>query len=113
MASVIDFAPSPRSTDRPGRGPAVVVAFPVVVADRRWLSREAHRVRAGVSGATYRSIADVTRRRLLAAGLPAALAEAEAVAACQFVQDRVNLFHQIDRTGLSSSGLPIGPGCRA
>lgn len=114
MGALLDFLPAPRSAGRPETGAAQVFAFPVVVSDRRWLAREAHRIRAGVAGATYRSIADATRRRLLAAGVPATSAEAEVLSACQFVQDRVNLFHRLDATGLLSSGLPpTGPGRRA
>lgn len=113
MAPIIAFTPAPLTSARAETGPARVVAFPTIVSDRRWLTREAHRVRAGVSGATYRSIADTVRRRLIAAGLSAADAEAEARAACEFVQTRVNLFHAIDDTGLSSSGLPPHGGRRA
>lgn len=111
MGDVLELANVRRSADRLETGPATIVAFPVIVADRRWLVREAHRIRAGVSGATYRAVADTTRRRLIAGGLPSALAEAEASAACEFVRARVNLFHLIDETGIISTGLtPTGPG---
>lgn len=113
MGNVFDLAAAraarPASERTPSQShPKDLAIFPAAVSHRRWLLREAHKIRAGVSKSTFRAAFDHIRGELERSGVPHCEADAEAQRAIEWLTDRVELLRALDDVPVATIGLDPG-----